>query len=116
LDVGGGFLKAPPERIDNENMNRRTISTGAVILAIAVVVASCSGSTTPPGVVLEARWQCDVQRLTFDDLSALDAELEGRVAAAGMTIDEYTAFKAQLNASADLRSAVEKEYEEYCLE
>jgi len=61
-----------------------------VILAIAVVAASCSGSTTPPGVVLEARWQCDVQRLTFDDLSALDAELEGRVAAAGMTIDEYT--------------------------
>lgn len=67
-------------------------------------------------MVLEAHWQCDVQRLTFQDLSALNAELETRITTAGMTMDEYDGFKEQLNLSADLRSAVEQEYEEYCLE
>lgn len=97
-------------------MNRTSISTVAAILAIATVTASCSQSARPPEVVLEAHWQCDVQRLTFKDLSALNAELETRITTAGMTIDEYDGFKEQLNASADLRSAVEQEYEEYCLE
>jgi len=116
IACGSTFLKAPSERFDTEDMNRRTISTVAAILAIATVTASCSRSARPPEVVLEAHWQCDVQRLTFQDLSALNAELETRITTAGMTMDEYDGFKEQLNLSADLRSAVEQEYEEYCLE
>lgn len=104
------------QRFDTDYMTRRAIPTAAAILSIALTAAACSESSTPPEVVLEAHWQCDVQRLAFDDLSAMDAELESRIDAAGMTTDEYAAFKDQLGTSADLRVAVAAEYDSYCLE
>jgi len=112
----GTFLKATLYLFDNEDMNRRTIPTPAVILAIAVLVASCSEGAKPIDVVLEAHWQCDVQRLTFNDLSEMDTELESRIEAAGMTTQEYATFKDQLSSSADLRASVAEEYDDYCLE
>lgn len=44
--------------------------------------------------------------MRFDDLSALNAELESRIAAAGMTVDEYGEFKGRQNTSPGIRSAV----------
>ena len=112
----GTFLKATLYRFDNEDMNRGTIPTAAAVLAIAVLVTSCSEGARPMDVVLEAHWQCDVQRLTFNDLSEMDTELESRIEAAGMTTDEYATFKDQLRTSADLRASVAEEYDDYCLE
>jgi len=64
---------------------------------------------------MEARWQCDVQRQTFENMGDLDAALETRLTAAGLTRTEYDAFKETLADSADLRIQVAEEYDAYCL-
>ena len=85
-----------------------------VIIAIFVATA-CAGGDTTSEVTLEARWQCDVQRQTFDNIGDLDAELEARLAAAGLARTDYDAFKEELADSADLRVQVSEEYDAYCL-
>ena len=96
-------------------MNRASISQAAGALVLGSLITAC-GATAAPEVVLEAHWQCDVQRVAFVDISDLSAELESRVVSAGMTVEEYNDFKVRLSESEDLRSSVASEYEEYCQE
>lgn len=42
--------------------------------------------------------------------------IEGRIPAAGLTLDEYERSEEELDASVDLRFAVAHEYERYWLE
>jgi hypothetical protein len=116
LRIVGAFLKADLIAFDNEDIARVRRSTLTVIVAVLVAATACSESNVSTEVALEAHWQCDVQRLTFDDLAARDAELGNRITTAGMTADEYAAFKEQMNASTDLRLAVAEEYEQYCVQ
>ena len=88
---------------------------GAITIALASLATACSGGTADAEVALEARWQCDVQRQTFDDLGALDAELEDRLATAGLSRADYATFKEDLASSPDLRAQVAEQYEAYCL-
>jgi len=109
------FLKPAAWWFDNEDMNRTSISQAAGVLVLGSLITAC-GATATPEVVLEAHWQCDVQRVSFVDISELNAELESRIASAGMTVEEYNDFKVELSESEDLRSSVASEYEEYCQE
>jgi len=79
-----------------------------------VLAASCAGASAPADVVVEAQWQCDVQRQAFDDLEAMDTELDVRLTEAGLTRSEYEDFKQRLASSSDLRDKVSDEYEAYC--
>ena len=86
-------------------------------LAVGLVAAACGGGITPVQADLaqvEGHWMCDVQRYTFDDLSALQSELEGRVDGAGYTVADYKAFKTALAENRELRNLVRDVYEEYC--
>lgn len=87
----------------------------ALIPALAIVAAACGSGGPTPEVALEARWQCDVQRQTFDNLAALNAELGNRLTVAGLTRADYATFKEELGGSADLRLQVAEEYDAYCL-
>ncbi|NOX24021.1 MAG: hypothetical protein GXP36_13170 [Actinobacteria bacterium] len=88
----------------------------ALTIAIATLAAACGGGSdaSSPEVVLEARWQCDVQRQTFADLGALDIELDARLSDAGLTRSEYDTFKEELGRSTELRNQVADEFEAYC--
>ncbi len=108
-------LKRHPERLDNDGMERIHTRIGVLGVAVMLVAVACAGTGTPPEVALEARWQCDVQRQTFGDLAALDAELDSRLAAAGLTRADYETFKEELATSQTLRDSVSSEYEAYCL-
>ena len=85
-----------------------------IVVAMAIVAASCSSGSAPE-VTIEAQWLCDVQRQTFDDLAAVDVELDSRLAKAGLTRADYDVFKEKLAGSAALRSRVSEEYDAYCL-
>ena len=88
----------------------------AMIIAVASVVSACSSGDTAAAVTLEARWQCDVQRQTFSDLTALNAALDERLSSADLSRGEYESFKEDLESSATLRVQVANEYEAYCLQ
>ena len=97
-------------------MSEKPLRMLGVALVTVVVAASCSGADGDATLVtLEARWLCDVQRQTFDDLPAIEAELEGRLATEGLTWADYDLFKERLNSSSDLRTTVSEEYDAYCL-
>ncbi len=81
------------------------------------LLAACGGGITPAQADLarvEGRWMCDVQRYTFDDLAAVETELQARVTGAGYTVADYDAFKAVLGENRELRDMVRDAYEEYC--
>jgi len=93
----------------------RRIRTALVVLAVAAVaVSACSTKNYAAEVDVEARWQCDVQRHTFADLNDLNDALARRLDAAGLTADEYEAFKDELTRSTSLRAQVDARYESYC--
>jgi len=73
---GDGTAQGVTGRICHCDMYRRATSVRAATVVLAAAPGWCAGAATAPQVVLEAHWQCDVQRLSFDDLSALTAELE----------------------------------------
>jgi hypothetical protein len=95
-------------------MRKKPFRILGIVVAIAVIATACA-SARAPEVTLEARWLCDVQRQTFDDLAAIDAELDNRLVKAGLTRADYEDFKERLSASADLREQVSEEYDAYCL-
>lgn len=97
-------------------MTRRPFQRlGVGIAAGALFAASCAGTSAPVEVVLEAQWQCDVQRQAFDDLAAMNTELDVRLTEAGLSRADYEDFKQQLTDSSALRESVSAEYEAYCL-
>ncbi len=89
----------------------------AAAVVFAVVLAACGGLGAADRQALarlEGRWMCDVQRFTFEDVGAIESELEARVVAAGYAVADYAEFKAILAETPDLREQVRKAYEEYC--
>lgn len=97
-------------------MTRRLFQRlGVGIAAGALFAASCAGTSAPADVVLEAQWQCDVQRQAFDGIAAMDAELDVRLTEAGLSRADYEDFKQRLADSSALRESVSAEYDAYCL-
>ncbi len=95
-------------------MSTHPIRILSVALATVVLATSCGGGEGTSEVMLEARWQCDVQRQAFDDLAAIDRELDSRLATAGLTRADYQDFKEELSSSPALRTRVAEEYDAYC--
>ncbi len=83
------------------------------MVVLAGVTTACSDSSSDL-VTFEAHWQCDVQRQTWDDLTDMQAALDQRLDAEGVTQERYAEFKALLASDAGERAAVMKAYEEYC--
>jgi len=109
-------LKRVDEGFDTDMVTNRRIHKYSIgIAAVALIAASCAGSSAPSDVIVEAQWQCDVQRQAFGDLAALQTELDVRLTAAGLTRAEYDDFKQRLASSSNLREQVSNEYEAYCL-
>ena len=108
-------LKAPSKNLDNDNMRSNPKRIVQLAIIVAIVASACSSnSTAAPEVMLEARWQCDVQRQTFANLTDLDAELSSRLQASGLSRQEYETFKEDLGTSVALRQEVSDEYDAYC--
>lgn len=63
---------------------------------------------------IEARWMCDVQRYTFDEIGDIEAELNSRLSGNGVTAEQYRAFKDDLTKQAELRDAVSVDLAAYC--
>ena len=109
------FLKEEIVELDTCGMNSARISLASAA-ALLVLVTGCSDTPDSAATQFEARWQCTVQRQAFDDLAALDAALERHLDDAGLTRDDYQAFKTRLETSSELRQAVADEYDAFCLE
>jgi hypothetical protein len=94
-------------------MRRNRIAT-AVITA-AVLLAGCGVSYDADLMAsLEARWMCDVQRYTFEEVGDIQAELDSRLAGNGVTAEQYRAFKDDLIGSSDLRDQIANDFAAYC--
>ena len=109
------FLKDRMIELDTWRMNSARISLASAA-ALLVLVTGCADSPDSAATQFEARWQCTVQRQAFDDLGALDAALERHLDEAGLSRDDYQAFKTRLETSSELREAVSDEYDAFCLE
>ncbi len=83
-------------------------------ISLAVVLASCGGTSYEQEIALEAHWQCDVHHRTYSDLNEMEAALDSRLASEGISADRYAEFKAAMEASPDLRSETLAAYEAYC--
>ena len=93
----------------------RRILLGTMI-ALLPALPACGGPSDNTAVQFEAEWQCEVQRQAFEDLDALDQTLARRLDDAGLTRDEYAAFKGRLETSSDLRLEVTDAYDAFCLQ
>lgn len=85
----------------------------AVVLAIATMSA-CAAGDGDARVQFEAQWQCDVQRRTFDDIADVEVARSDALASWGLSEQEYTAFRAELDQSPELRSAVKTAFDGHC--
>ena len=85
------------------------------IIAVALVLTGCGVSYDGDLLAsLEARWMCDVQRHTFDDVGDIQAELDARLDGNGVTSEQYRAFKDDLIDSSELRGTVAAHFAAYC--
>jgi hypothetical protein len=57
---------------------------------------------------------CDVTRFAYQDLGELQAELDARLGGAGLTRDDYDAFKAELASNEARRAEVVAAYDGLC--
>lgn len=93
-------------------MQRRLIA-GAILAVVATT--GCARTFDPDLMVsLEARWMCDVQRSTYDELSDINDTFDERLAGNGLTADTYRNFKDALADDIELRNRVLAEYRTYC--
>lgn len=65
-------------------------------------------------VKFEARWKCDVQRYSFDDLSDIENDLSQRLIDTGIGVEEYESFKVELDSDRELRLHLRWAYEDVC--
>lgn len=93
----------------------RSIPAVATLCCVLLLPACSSQETFAAEVAIEARWKCDVQRQAFSELSDMGLEFENRLAAEGITADDYDSFRSALEDSAELRSEVVAEYDRYCV-
>ncbi len=110
------MLKTHRSAIDRGRVKRSRISTIVVGIIASLALTACGDGTDDLAVRFEAHWQCEVQRLTFEDLGALDETLDLRLGDAGITRTEYQTFKARLEGSRSLRQQVAEEYDAFCLQ
>ncbi|MEE9415266.1 MAG: hypothetical protein V3V01_08275 [Acidimicrobiales bacterium] len=66
-------------------------------------------------VDLEAEWMCDAIRFSFDNPGDVVEARAAKLAANGLTLEEYRAFEAELAQSLELREAVFVRFSEVCL-
>lgn len=94
-------------------MRRLRITIGAMVTAI--LLPACGVSYDAELLrSLEARWMCDVQRYTFDEVGDIQSELDSRLAGNGVSAEQYRAFKDDLIDDPDLRAEVALEFVAYC--
>jgi len=94
---------------------RRGIVHTTLAIALAAIMTGCAGAVSyEREIPLEAHWKCDVQHRTYTDLDAMADDLAGRLAGEGISEERYARFKADMESSPDLRSAVLTEYTAYC--
>lgn len=91
----------------------RTLMVVMVIVLLAAT-AACSSDDSDSRVTFEAQWQCDIQRMTFDDLAEIEAARTAALEDWGLSEADYEAFRTELGQSNDLRMAVTTAYDEYC--
>ena len=85
----------------------------------AALLGACGGSSPPSTVrdavvAFEADWQCERERHAFDELADLAARFESTRDAAGITVEEYEAFREVLADDAALRQDVLAAYRLVC--
>ncbi len=88
-------------------------------LLLVLSLSSCGidvEAVTAGGLLtqFEGRWQCDVQSLSFDSVEAIDAELDERLAADGLTREQYDAFKKVVEKLPEVRIGIRESYEVAC--
>lgn len=87
----------------------------AMLALLGVLLAGCAPSYDAALLSsVEGRWQCDVQRYTFDTQADIQAELDARLAGSGITAEQYRAFKDDLTKDPDLRRQVKDVYDARC--
>lgn len=91
----------------------RTIRIVAGV-SLAIALAACSATGFEKEIALEAHWQCDVQHRTYPDVGEMEADLSGRLASEGISVERYGEFKAAMETSPGLRSETLTVYEAYC--
>ncbi len=65
-------------------------------------------------VHFEADWVCELQRRTFDSPAAMSASLEDKLAANGLSLADYQAFRGEVSNSQELRDWILFVYQESC--
>ena len=99
-------------------MKRRTIRSVPIAIALCalLLLPACSSSESyEAAVMVEAQWLCDVQRQAFSELGDMSDEFDRRLSGLGITAEEYESVETELQDSAQLRSDVASEYEQYCV-
>jgi hypothetical protein len=87
-----------------------------LLLSAAVLVTACAPRYDATLLTsIEGRWMCDVQRYAFTDASDIQTELDGRLAADGVTVEQYRRFKDDLARRATLRDQVRAAYDQVCV-
>ena len=85
-----------------------------IVSLVLAVTPACSSDDGDSRVTFEAQWQCDIQRMTFDDLGEIEAVRTAALEDWGLSEADYEAFRTELGQSNDLRMAVTTAYDEYC--
>ncbi len=109
-------FKGPDSLADDVPM--QSFTTRTILLAVALLgvltLTACSDDSYSSEIALEAEWQCDVQRHTFEQLGDIATAFESRLVTSGISAEQYAAFKAALEESPQLRTEVLGVYDQYC--
>ncbi len=65
-------------------------------------------------VRFEATWICELQRRTFQTQSGREEALQEKLVDSGLSVEDYLAFRARVNADQDLRDSILYSYQETC--
>ncbi len=96
-------------------LERTALVHATLIITVAAIMTGCAGTASyEREIPLEAHWKCDVQHRTYTDLDTMADDLADRLAGEGISDERYARFKADMESSPDLRSAVLTEYTAYC--
>ena len=107
-------VSAPRTPEPEATATQMPVSTTQDFVSDPTTEASAPRTEPLPLTVLEGRWACDVQRYAFKSLDDMETQLNGRLAAAGYSRDDYDVFKQRLSIDQDLTSEVSAEYAAYC--
>jgi hypothetical protein len=88
----------------------------AGLLTLGLVLTGCGGVDFDAATMtqFEARWMCDVQRTSFEDVEAMTGALTERLTGNGLTPGVYASFKDALTRDEALRDQVGERFDVYC--